>query len=60
MSFGFSFDPSVSCSDFLLSSRDLGTGGPISTAATLVVIAKEAYTLQCDTGHASLDSTYVL
>jgi len=50
----------VSCSDFLLSSRDLGTGGPISTAAPLVVIAKEAYTLQGDTGQASLDSTYVL
>lgn len=57
---GSFFDPSVSCADLLLSSEDLGTGVPISTTATRVVIVQEAYTLHFDTGHSSLDSTYVL
>ena len=57
---GSFFDPSVSCADLLLSSEDLGTGVLMSTTATRVVIVQEAYTLLSDTGHPSLDSTYVL
>ncbi len=60
MLFGSFFDPSVSCADLLLLSKDLGTGVSIPTTATRVVIVQEPYTLHFDMSQSSLDSTYVL